>query len=320
MHVNAPLHLPVIGTFVGQDVAGPSEPPSCWLPPLPVAPPVPVEPPVPDAPPAPVVPAAPVAPPVPGEPPPVPEPSVVELLDEEQARLSTKRTVKRRWGMASYPGGFVGLSIPLHVSRLRGTRTPPAEMKRQTRRTWLQLSERPLLLPRFVLRFQNAEPDKNVPISFGSGRKSGGSRAARCLPTTGAIADRGDRSGAHLFRTGRHQECGGLSATTRPSADWWWAWGLGWASSPSSWSDTMPSKMRDPDPVRSQDEAARRGQALCATQFEQGMTRAIWTVLEAEPTAANATLPSGNALNDCQGWSGTAMLNEEPTAAPVLES
>lgn len=50
------------------------------------------------------------------------------------------------------------------------------------------------------------------------------------------------------------------------------------------------------------------------------MTRAIWTVLEAEPTAANATLPSGNALNDCQGWSGTAMLNEEPTAAPVLES
>ena len=50
------------------------------------------------------------------------------------------------------------------------------------------------------------------------------------------------------------------------------------------------------------------------------MTRAIWIVLEAEPTDAHATLPSGNGFHDCQGWSGTAMVNCEPNVAPVLES
>jgi hypothetical protein len=53
-----------------------------------------------------------------------------------------------------------------------------------------------------------------------------------------------------------------------------------------------------------------------SAQSEHGMTRATWMVLDAEPTEAQATLPSGNALNDCQGWSGTPMLNCEPTGAP----
>jgi hypothetical protein len=44
------------------------------------------------------------------------------------------------------------------------------------------------------------------------------------------------------------------------------------------------------------------------------------TVLVAEDTDAQATLPSGNAFHDCHGASGAAMVNCAPTAAPVLVS
>jgi len=50
------------------------------------------------------------------------------------------------------------------------------------------------------------------------------------------------------------------------------------------------------------------------------MTRATVIVLDAEATPAQATLPSGNAFHDRHGWSGAAIVNWEPTVAPVVES
>jgi len=46
-----------------------------------------------------------------------------------------------------------------------------------------------------------------------------------------------------------------------------------------------------------------------ACQFEQGMTRAIWILLEAELAVAQATLPSGNGFHD-------ELAPPEPLAPP----